>query len=466
MTVAIERRSRRPADRTSAKEFAEAINVVGLIDAGFSGNRFTWCNNQGGTGRIAQMEGALVDIESRMQEVPPGSAMDSDLQKEFNDFSSNITLATEKQRKAQISSISLPSGETIVDQAFIKSTTVEHFVQYTAVPSTDRSQLLDFIPSLLTQQDNVNLMVVPSIQEVYQAVLSIPMDGAAGPDGFFGAFFAGCWPTIAQDIHNVAVYVFKGGVILRAINAPLICLIPKSASPSSFSDFHPISLCNSLYKIMEKFMSSRLSNVLPKLISSEQGAFIQGRLISENIALAQELFREVNRKTRGGNIVLKVDMEKAYDRVDWAFLKQVLLRFVAEVLSRGLKALLSQELVLPFKLRRGCPQISHLLNADDTLLFLNGSLSLIRVMKAFLDSYQEASGQSINQRKSSFIYANNLTPTRIRSIERALEISKAASPLTYLGVPLAVDRLKSVAFQPLLDRVEARISGWQARLLS
>ncbi|XP_058099699.1 secreted RxLR effector protein 78-like [Magnolia sinica] len=68
-------------------------------------------------------------------------------------------------------------------------------------------------------------------------------------------------------------------------------------------------------------------SLLPKLISLEQGAFVRGRSISKSIALAQEVFRDIGNKVKGGNVVLELDLEKAYDRVDWSFLTGVLRKF-------------------------------------------------------------------------------------------------------------------------------------------
>ncbi|XP_058111996.1 uncharacterized protein LOC131255315 [Magnolia sinica] len=364
---------------------------------------------------------------------------------------------------------------------------VEHFkLQFSAVPCVDQSHLLDCIPPLISQQINDTLLADPSLLEVHQAILSIPKEAAVGPDGFSGSFFTGCWSIIVDDILKAVTFVFHGGAIPRAVNASLICLILKSPAPRSFSDFRPISLCNCFYKINARVIASRLNAILPSLISPVQGAFIQDRPISENIALAQELFRDINRKTRGGNLVLKIYMEKAYDRIDWGFLKSVMARFRfnqrglrqgdplspalfiigAKVLSRGLNRLLSHHQVLPFKLGKGCPPISHLLYTDDTLLFLNGSISSIKATKKFLDDYQQTLRQSINHRKSYFICLKSTSLARSRLIERTLNIAKSEGPLTYLGVSIAAGRLKCSAFQPLLDKVKGRIMGWQARFLS
>ncbi|XP_058077435.1 uncharacterized protein LOC131225851 [Magnolia sinica] len=286
--------------------------------------------------------------------------------------------------------------------------------------------------------------------------------------------------------------------------------------PRKWTDFRPISLCKCLYKIFSKIIAVRLSDFLPVLISPEQGVFIKGRAILENIALAQELLREVNRKNRGGNVVLKLDMEKAYDKFDWNYLKQVLLHFSfcdrwvqlvencwascwfsvlingestsffessrglrqgdplspslfilgADVLSCGLHNLMSNGGCLPFSLGRGCQRISHLLYADDTLLFLNGGRASMRKIVALLDEYQSASGQLINKGKSSFLCSNKIPVSRIHAISSLLRIARSTGTFSHLGVPLSVGRLKSSAFQPLVDKVRGRIKGWTARILS
>lgn len=101
-------------------------------------------------------------------------------------------------------------------------------------------------------------------------------------------------------------------------------LIPKIKNPQSFDKFRPISLCNVIYKILSKLLVNKMSMVLKNLISPEQGAFVKGRNILENITLTQEMVKLLQRKTRGGDVMVKIDMSKAYDRVDWRFLDHTL----------------------------------------------------------------------------------------------------------------------------------------------
>ncbi|XP_042941234.1 uncharacterized protein LOC122275951 [Carya illinoinensis] len=97
--------------------------------------------------------------------------------------------------------------------------------------------------------------------------------------------------------------------------------------PTGFDKFPPISLCPMVYKAFSKILIRRLSPILNRIISSEQGAFLLGRSIFENISLAQEMIHMINKKVRGGNIVIKVDMAKAYDSIDWDFLIHVMASF-------------------------------------------------------------------------------------------------------------------------------------------
>lgn len=113
--------------------------------------------------------------------------------------------------------------------------------------------------------------------------------------------------------------------MLREITHFFIVLIPKASNVAFVSQYRPISLCNVLYKIISKLLANRLKKVLPKLISPWQTAFVPVHKIQENTYLAQEILYEMKKKKGGkGWMSLKIDMEKAYDRLEWNFLLNVL----------------------------------------------------------------------------------------------------------------------------------------------
>ena len=105
-------------------------------------------------------------------------------------------------------------------------------------------------------------------------------------------------------------------------------LIPKVQNPKKVFDFRPISLYNVIYKLISKVLANRLKPMLHSIISKTQSAFIANRLITDNILIAFEFLHHMKTNCTGkkGFMAMKLDMSKAYDRVEWCFLEQILLK--------------------------------------------------------------------------------------------------------------------------------------------
>lgn len=123
-------------------------------------------------------------------------------------------------------------------------------------------------------------------------------------------------------------HFFVSGILDLNLNKIHIVLVPKIPNPARLEQFHPISLYNFAYKIISKILANRLKVRLPYLISKEQSTFINGRQIQHNILIIHEVFHQLrisDRKARF-QVVLKLEMQKAYDRVEWNFLEECFLK--------------------------------------------------------------------------------------------------------------------------------------------
>jgi hypothetical protein len=125
------------------------------------------------------------------------------------------------------------------------------------------------LPSLVTQEKNVALARPITQEEVDQAVKYMPLGKAPGPDGFTTDFFHHCWDLIKKDVWEVVEESRTSVVVLPALNATFLTLIPKEERVTNPKEFRPIALCNIIYKIITKVVANRLKPILTHVISKE-----------------------------------------------------------------------------------------------------------------------------------------------------------------------------------------------------
>ncbi|GAA0166986.1 hypothetical protein LIER_22020 [Lithospermum erythrorhizon] len=179
----------------------------------------------------------------------------------------------------------------------------------------DDEEMLDCIPSLVTNEDNDRVMVEPDMEELRQIVFSLNKDSLGGPNGFNGHFFDNFWSLIAADLLAAVKHFMAGSSLHQSFTSTALALIPKKDNPKSWKEYTPISLCSFVNKIISKLLSTRIAPILPKLISENQAGFVRGGLIQDNILLAQEMMHHIDKGDKYGNVILNLDMSKAFDRL-------------------------------------------------------------------------------------------------------------------------------------------------------
>lgn len=238
--------------------------------------------------------------------------------------------ASNRKRINSINSLREPSGLWISDRDQINSLLVNHFSQIgTSQISNNNFDFSSIIEPCISEAENHTLLQIPTRDEIWLTLSKMNQWGAPGPDGFQPGFFKASWEIFGPDIINTIQDFFKSGTLNTDLNYSFITLIPEISTPQTPSDFRPISLSNTVYKLISKIMANRIKPILNKIISPNQSAFLSGRQITDNIIIAHELIHSMktSKEKKKGYLALKLDLSKAFDRVEWTFISKALLSF-------------------------------------------------------------------------------------------------------------------------------------------
>lgn len=133
------------------------------------------------------------------------------------------------------------------------------------------------------------------------------------------------WNIVGQNVFDCILNILNNGVMPLEMNETHICLIPKTKNPQKITEYRPISLCNVTYRILAKVLANRLKKVLPNVISESWSASVPDRLITDNVLVAFETMHHINqRKGKEGLMAIKLDMSKAFARVEWKCLELIM----------------------------------------------------------------------------------------------------------------------------------------------
>jgi len=224
---------------------------------------------------------------------------------------------TRKQRSS-ILRIKDDVGVWLDQPPLIQQKFIEDFSsRFTSGCSSRALHLTRSVSPVITAQDNLDLIRSVTENEIYTALFDMDAQKAPGPDGFGASFFQDHWLHIKDQVCFAIKDFFSSGRLLTEINHTFLALIPKVDNPETTAQFRPISLCNTLYKIIAKILVNRMRPILQRLIHPCQSAFVPKRVIHDNILVAHEIMNKFRHyKGKKGFVALKIDMEKAYDRIE------------------------------------------------------------------------------------------------------------------------------------------------------
>ncbi|KAL4385916.1 hypothetical protein GQ457_09G028800 [Hibiscus cannabinus] len=422
-------------------------------------------------------------------------------------------VASSRRRNNHIESIKV--NETVVQSpVLVKKVMEDHFKSiYNSSDTYPVARLDCDIKSL--KPDSANNIEKPfSSEEIWSALSAMDGSRAPGPDGFNMTFLKRFWEELKDDILSFFELFFNGQLSDKSFNHSFIVLIPKTKSPISMEDYRPISLVSFVYKLLAKVLAFRLSSVSEEIIGETQFAFSPGKQILDCVLIANEVVDYTKKRGLQG-IVFKADFRKAYDFVDWNFLlfvmermgfgkkwcswiklcisivfisvlvngsptnpfnishgmrqgcplSPLLFNIIAEALSSLFRKAASLGLFSSIRIGNSSAGLSHLQFADDLIVFCGASETEIKNVVRLLRGFEVASGLKLNLKKSKLL-GINVDAAVIDNWAEKIFCKSEKFPSTYLGLPLGISKNDAHVWDPVVEKVRLKLSGWKSKTLS
>ncbi|KAL2610767.1 hypothetical protein R1flu_022459 [Riccia fluitans] len=384
----------------------------------------------------------------------------------------------------------------------------------TAEARKDIAFILSKLSNKISDDQRKMLEELLSTNEIRDSLFSFPKGKVPGIDGTNAEALQAVWDFIEPVYLKVLQYFWSSGVLPLNWLEGIIKLIPKGESKERLTDWRPITLLNTYYKIIAKILATRLQLILPGIISPQQTGFIQGRNMMDNI-LSFWLTNDILIQQKRSGLFLKLDFEKAFDWVEHDYLwdtmnklgfGELFIRLV-QGLTEGAQTLIhingtfSPRFDVLHGVRQGCPLAPLLLAistkplmallreanirgtlkplafggsavadfslfADNMGVYLDLDESSFLTLRGIFSFFESASGARLNLHKSFalIIGTHNDMPQWLQRIGCAIMEHKKV--YRYLGAPIGSGLSQDQMISFCLDRMVARLNLWTNKLLS
>ena len=416
--------------------------------------------------------------------------------------------------KKVISELKRSDGKTVVNEQEIM-TAIQTFYEnlYSSdIDHRSNNVFYDFGRNLqfakLSDEEMLDLDGEITLEECETILNTFQNGKSPGDDGYTAEFYKQFFSLLGQDLVNSFNAAFDIGEMSVSQRRGVITLLPKEDSNLSLlSNWRPITLLNTDYKIASKVIAKRIERVLPSIIHPDQTGFMKGRYIGQNIRLINDIIQQTELQKIPG-ILLFLDFQKAFDTLEWSFIQHTLNLFnFGNSIKKWISAFYtnSESSVLNngfctnyFKLSRGvrqrCPlspclfilaaevlatrirqdktirgitifgtesKISQF--ADDTSAFCDNVSSVQNLIRTVND-FGIFSGLKLNTSKTKAIW---LGPWRDRE-DQPLNLNWTKEPLRTLGIFVSYDEIANEKrnFMLKVQKLNTNLDIWRSRKLS
>ncbi|XP_052109321.1 uncharacterized protein LOC107462284 [Arachis duranensis] len=263
-----------------------------------------------------------------------------------------------------------------------------------SLEDSPRVTFRDGLVNWLERGEAEALEVLPLVEEVKEVVWNCESSKTPGSDGYNMNFIKKCWNEFGTEFTAAVMSFLETAKLLKDSNITWVALAPKFVGANEIKDLIPISMVGCVYKVISKLLTRRMRSVMPGLVGESQSAFVKGRKIHDGALIACETVQWLKVKKKA-SVIIKLDFQKAYDRVKWNFIDTVI---IGEAVRNSRISLLL--------VGRNNIELSHLQFANDTILFCPLEKETIMNYKRLLRCFEMMSGLSINFEKSNLIPVN------------------------------------------------------------